>query len=152
MARGKPVEVQVEGLRELRRALKQVEETLPRELRATNKRVVEQVVLPEARRRGQQTRLNVAGRETRLGSRGVATIRPVASQTSAGIAMGGARAPWAVGHEWGSTGRYPQFPARPTGGPSPGFILYPVVREKQQEIVAAYTAAIEPLLRHAFPE
>lgn len=138
--------VKVQGLRELRKALKAAGDEMPKELRKTNKAVVERIIVPEAKRRGNASRTNLAGGTARLGSKGVATIKAQASQRSAAVTMGGARAPWAGGSEWGSGGRYRQFPARSEGG----YILYPTVKEKRPEIVEAYTDALEELTGRVF--
>lgn len=143
--------VRVEGLRELRSALRALDATLPRELRAVNKRVVEQVILPEARRRAQQTRTNIAGGPARLGSKGLATLRALATQGRAQVALGSARVPWAAGQEWGSTGKNAKARMFPRAAEH-GLILYPVVREKQAEIIDAYTEMLDKLTRRAFPE
>lgn len=141
------VSVRVEGLRELRRDLRRAGAEFPRELSRTNKRVVERIVVPEAQRRGRQTRTNLAGNPTRLGSRGVASIRALASATRAEVAMGGARIPYASGHEFGS-GRYRQFPPKRREG----YILLPAVEATHDEILDAYRAMLDELARRAFSE
>ncbi|HLI51920.1 MAG TPA: hypothetical protein VKU87_08990, partial [Thermomicrobiaceae bacterium] len=82
------VQVDVQGLKELRKALKSVSSDLPKELRSVNKKIAESIVLPEARKRADESRTNVLGHATRLGSRGASTLRVLASQTSATIALG----------------------------------------------------------------
>lgn len=133
--------IRVEGIKGLRRALREVDRTAPRELRKINKRVVEDIIIPPARERGSKTRTNLAGRPTRLGSRGVATIRPRVDQTRAAVQMGGPRAPHAFGHEWGAK-RYRQFPP----ASKEGYILYPTIQERQDEILEAYAEAFEELI------
>jgi hypothetical protein len=146
-------DLQVHGLRELRRELRRISTELPKEVKRINIEVAERIVLPEARRRGAASRLNVAGGQARLGSRGVATIKATRQQGKAGVQLGGARVPWGPGSEWGSTGRNPRarmFPRR--SGVSKGFILYPAVREKEPEIREAYAEMMDDLLKQAFPE
>lgn len=138
--------VRVEGLRELRRELRAIDRQLPQEVRRLNREVGQRIVLPEAQRRARQSRTTVKGRRTHLGGRGVATIRVTASQGRAQLVGGGARAPYYAGHEWGSRGAYPQFPIANRGG----YILYPAVAAKREEIVEAYGDGLEALMRRVF--
>lgn len=146
-------DLQVSGLKELRRELRKIDAELPKEIKRINKFVAEQIVLPGARRRGAMPRRNVAGGQARIGAKAAASIRALAQQGKAGVAMGGARFPWIPGSEWGSTGRNRRarmFPQR--SGVSKGFILYPAVREKEADIREAYAEMLDDLLRQAFPE
>lgn len=137
--------VRVDGLKELRKALREIDRAAPRELRKANKEAVERVIIPRARKRAEETRTNLAGRPTRLGSRGVATIRPQVDQTRAAVVMGGPRAPYAVGHEWGAK-RYRQFPP----ANRQGYILYPTVQEHREEIVRVYDELIGDVINEWF--
>lgn len=141
--------VQVSGLKELRRDLRRVDAALPQELRATNRRVGEQIVLPAARQRAGSTFRNVAGGTFHAGAALAGTIRILSQQTAAQIAMGGARFPFAGGAEWGSTGKNPRARQFPLRGSNRGFILFPVVRERQEEIRKAYAEALDGLLEQA---
>ena len=139
--------VKTEGLRELTRDLRKIDAEFPKRLREANKAVAERVVLPEARRRAGMSYRNVAGGMTRAGSKLTGSIRPLASQRGASIALGRASIPYGPGMEWGSTGkrrRARQFPAR--SGKSQGFILYPTVREKQTEIRDVYFEMLGDLI------
>lgn len=140
------VRVDVQGLREFRRELKKLDGRFPKELRAINKRAADMIV-PPARRNAGASRPNQAGGTARGGSKLVGTVRALASQSRAHVAMGGARVPWARGTEWGSSGRYRQFPARS----SDGYVLYPAVKEMLPAIRAAYGDMVDQLLREAFP-
>ena len=140
------LDIRVEGLRELRKALKELDPAWGKELQKTNKRAAA-LVVPTAQSRAGQVRTNLVGNPTRLGSRGIATIRPLASQSRAQIAMGGARAPWAGGHEWGST-RYRQFPPKT----HEGNILWGAAKSHEEQIVEVYGDMLDDLTREAFPE
>ena len=142
--------LRVDGLKELRRALKEIDPALTKQLQQANKHVVEQVVLPAAKQNATKHFRNAKGNDTHLGHVGAATIRATATQREAYVALGSARVPWAAGFEWGSSGQFSQFPAR--SGVSSGFILFPVVKAKQDEIMAAYTAMLDELADQAFPE
>jgi len=148
MSRGNGVVIEAPDLREFRRDLKRAGDQFPKQLQQTNKHVVEKVVLPEAKRRGSQSRRNLAGGRATIGSKGVATIRALATQRSAAVAMGGARTPWVAGNEWGSGGKYRQFPRKNREG----HILWPVVEELRDEIVEEYRDAVGDLAKIAFPK
>lgn len=138
--------VDVRGLRDLRSALRQVD--MQRDLSRANKQVVNVIVVPEARRRAQKSFTNLAGGTTRVGSRGVASIRGAATQTRAVIRAGGARVPWFQGVDWGSTGRYRQFPKKA----DEGRIVYPAIAAKHDEIIREYWIVIDDLASTAFPK
>lgn len=140
-------QVNVVGLRELRKALKELDPKWPKGLREVNKRAAE-VVVPEARTRASQVRTNVKGNPTRAGSAVVGSIRALASQTRAQVAMGGARLPHAGGFDWGSSGRFKQFPA----ANKEGYILWPAAKAKEEVIVAYYLKMLDDLTQDAFPE
>lgn len=135
----KGASVNVTGLKELRKAVKEAGDELPKEMRQTNKNVAERIIEPAAKERGRQSRRNLAGGRAALGSVGVASIRTLATQKSATIAMGGGRVPWAGGSEWGSGGAYRQFPPK---NPE-GYILYPTVKDKRDEVIEAYLEEME---------
>lgn len=140
--------VKVTGLREFQKAVRKVSPDMGPALRTELKAVAQNVVVPEAKRRGGASRGNLAGGSTRLGSRGVATIRALATQKSAAVALGKSSVPYTGGHEWGSAGRYRQFPPKS----SEGYILFPSVKAKQPEILEAAGKAIEKVSREAFPD
>lgn len=148
-------EVKVEGLRQLNRALRKIDDgkTIQKDIRDRTKRLVEQTIIPGARLRAMQRFRNPAGGTYHLGAAGAATLKPFATTRAAGAQLGSSRVPYAAGAEWGSTGRNPrgrQFPAR--SGVSQGFVLYPVVREKEPEIIEAYVDVLGDTLSEAFPE
>ena len=139
--------VEIEGLKELRKELKRMGSEWPKELQKTNKQAAA-LVVPEAKRRAAQSHSNLAGGVARVGSRGVASIRPLATQRSAQIAGGGAKVPWFGGNEWGSSGRFRQFPARA----KEGHILWPAAKAKEPEVIKAYEKMLDDLTKRAFPD
>lgn len=138
--------VRIEGMREVRSALRKVDKDLPKTVRIINRHVGETVVLPDARRRARQPRTNLKGNPTNVGSAGVDSIRVLAQQRGAQIAAGGARVPYFGGHDWGSKGTYPQFPPKR----KEGYILYPSVEENRAGIVHEYERQLGPFLDKAF--
>lgn len=138
--------IDVTGLKELRSALRDV--GMQRNLSRANKEVVNRIIVPAAKQNARRSFTNIAGGTTRVGSRGIASIRGAATQTKAVVRAGGARVPWFQGHEWGSTGRYRQFPKRA----DKGNIVYPVLSDKRDEIIAEYWDVIEDVVDDAFPK
>ena len=136
----------ISGLKDLRRELRRA--GIQKNLTRANKHAVNVVIVPEAKRRAARPFTNLAGGRTRVGSRGVASIRGTATQTKAFVKAGGARVPWFQGHEWGSAGRYRQFPPKA----EKGRIVYLVVEDKQAEIIEVYWDVIDDVAKGPFPE
>lgn len=142
--------VGVAGLRDLRRELKRAGDEFPKELRDTNFRVANEVVVPTAQRKARSTRRPHADRPRP--DRGhwedyPKTIRALASQTRATVALGSARVPWALGANFGSL-KYTQFP----GLGNPDHALYAAIEEKQQDVIKTYGDMLDTLTKKAFPE
>jgi hypothetical protein len=141
------VRVDIQGLKELRSALRKVDAQFPKELRLANKAAAD-IVVPEAKRRAGQSRPNLAGGVARAGSRGAGSIRALAQQTSAQIAGGSAGVPWFAGNDRGSGGAYRQFPS----ASAEGYILYPAAKAKRNEVVEVYNKMLGELTHEAFPD
>lgn len=143
--------IRVDGLKELRAALKEIGPKVPRELTKANKRVVSQTVVPKARAKAAALSLaNAAGGTSRMGHIAVGTIKASASATAANIVAGGPKARWFQGMEFGSHGKRPrtrQFPAVKR----PGYVLWPTIIAARQEIIEAYQVEIEALWDRAVP-
>lgn len=139
--------VEIYGHRQLMKAFRQLGAEVPKEIRRETKELVERIVVPRARERGQQTRANLKGNPTRLGSRGVATIRPEVRARDIAVVMGSARVPYAGGHEWGSK-RYRQFPPASRSG----YILYPTVKEAADEFARAYVKLVDEMAEKVLPK
>lgn len=86
---------------------------------------------------------------------GVASILPFATGNRAGISIGGARAPYMIGQEFGSN-RYRQF--FPWTGPAPagvgsfGRFLYPQLREDRDELIQGLADRLFDIVAVAFPD
>lgn|SRR5574337_175545 len=139
--------IDVQGLKELRSALRKAGTQFPKELRVANLAAAD-IVVPEAKRRALQSRPNLAGGAARVGSRGVGSIRALAQQKAAQIAGGSAGVPWFAGNEFGSSGRYRQFPSASRDG----YILWPAAKAKRDEVVQVYERMLEALAAEAFPD
>lgn len=138
--------IDVAGLKDLRKELRRA--GLQKNLTKANKHVVNRVIVPEGKNRAARSFPNIAGGTTRVGSRGINSIRGTATQTTAVVKAGGARVPWFGGVEWGSSGRYRQFPKKA----EKGRILYPVIEDKRDEIIDAYWDVIDDVAKGPFPE
>lgn len=134
-------EVRIDGAKELMRAFRELGKEVPKEVRRETKDLVSSVIIPKARARGMQSRTDLKGNPTRLGSRGVASIRPEVRATSIAVVMGVARVPYAGGHERGSK-HYRQFP--PTN--KDGYILLPTVREEARAFAEAYVKLLDTMI------
>ena len=148
MARKPEMKIEVEGLKDLQKELRRVDKSWAKELQQANKKVAEDEVVPYARARAQESRTSYAGNTTRLGSRGVNSIRAGASGRAALVRAGGAKVPYFHGHEWGTKGTYPQFP----GKQKDGHIIFPVLKERREQIIEAYGTSVDELMKRAFPE
>ena len=143
-------DVQVDGLDELYRALRQMGPELEKQMRLTNKAAAET-----------ETQ-NARAAAARLGDVPAHVINSLSSRgsgTAAGIAFGGPRAPDAMGHEFGA-GRdmprkrksgtylgYQQFKPWRGRGEGAGYFIYPTIRRDADRIVADYEAAVDRLLK-----
>jgi hypothetical protein len=136
--------VEVDGLRELRRDLKRAGAQFPKELRAVNLKTAE-VVAAEVRRLAPKGPHQGGGTVRPI----VASVRALASQSRAQVAVGGARTPHAAVHNYGGT--IPRFnsTARTTILPYP--YIEPAIDAKTDEVLAVYDEALDRLLRRAFP-
>lgn len=134
-------EIRAEGLRQFRNDLRQAGSHFPKEMQRANKRVAFDLIVPAAKQRA------ASRPHPRPGSKLIGTIRATATQTSAAVNMGGARTPWNFGQEWGSD-RFAQFPSKNRSG----YILYPTVKERREEIHEAYVDVLDDLSAQAFPK
>lgn len=127
--------VGVEGLDALRRDLRALDAALPKELQKLNKRAAETVA--------EQARASYTRRYRQQSGTGAGSIRALATQTKAQVALGSARAPYMLGQEFGST-RYQQFPPYNSGQ---GEFFYPAVREASSDLPDTYADLLDKLVR-----
>lgn len=131
--------ITVQGLSELRRGLRAANANAPRLVQVANKKVA-QTVAEKAEQR-------YARRYRSRSGRGATSIRALASQSRAQVALGGARAPYLPGQNFGSFGRYPQFVPKAT----PDRFLYRTIADERQRIEREYLDVVADVLREAFP-
>jgi hypothetical protein len=137
--------VEVEGLREFRRELRQAGQQWPKELRQANKDAAE-IVAEDARRRAPRGPHLGGGRVRPI----VSSIRALASQGRGQVAVGGASTPHGPVLEFGGTiprrgdtGARTQVRAQPS--------LHPALAAKGDEVVEFYGEALDRVYRRAFP-
>lgn len=145
---GPPV-ITVKGIKEVRSSLLALSQdgVWKPELRQAGKTAAE-IVAVEARKRAGRGTSNVSGGPARLGSKGIASIRSVASQTSAGVKGGGASVPWYGGSDFGTGGAHPQFPSKI----KKGRFIYPAIDAKMDEVLRSYTQSLDRLTGRYFNE
>ena len=134
--------IRIEGLADLARELRQAGQDLPKRLRQANKEAVGPIV-PLARRLYDRRYTSGSGKSRR-------SIRALASQRRAQVAIGRRSLPHLMGQEFGSN-KYPQFPRHRTAKGQAGYFLSPAIREKEGEIRDRYLDVIDDLARGAFP-
>ncbi len=132
-----PSRVNVVGLRELRNELKAIDGKAQKGLQKANKRAAAEVIVPAARH------LAEGRHNPRWGSEAIGTIRALASQTRAQVALGSAKVRWAAGHEFGSI-KYKQFPPS-IGYRAGGYALYAAIDQEQDKLIDVYADLLEEL-------
>jgi hypothetical protein len=130
--------VYVEGLDALRRELKALDMT--KDLAAVNVRVAEHVITAAKVRAS-----------TRLERKAAGTLLAAQSGVAARIRLGGERAPYAAGAEFGSK-QFRQFEVWLGNGDTAGYFLYPSIRAETDVIIEMYGEEIDGLTGRAFPE
>lgn len=158
--------VHVQGLAELQRELRALDQALPRELRQLNKAAAE-VVAADARARARA----LGG----IAAKAAPSVKAAAEQRRAKVTIGDARHPFALGAEFGAKHDLPrrittkdgrswvqrgwnQF--RPwrgnqhvdVGTAGPGYFLYPAIRGTTDETLDLYERGLDALMRRAFPD
>lgn len=129
--------VNVRGLAELNRALKQLGPEVRAELKAANVEVGEMVANDAA---------NIAYGLGGVAAKTAPSIKATKTQNGAGVAFGGAAYPFAGGAEFGSF-RYKQFQPWRGNGAGAGYFLYPAIRQDSDEIAETYMERLDDLIR-----
>lgn len=141
-----PIALQIDGLDDFRKHLRATDNRLGRAMGQANKKAAE-VVASEARTRAQGSGGSAA--------KGAESIKASAAQRAASVTIGGAKAPWMPGAEFGAR-RYRQFPPwrgnqwQPDSG-GVGYFLHPAIRETRDEFEETYLEALDELAHQAFP-
>ncbi len=134
--------VEIRGLDDFRRALRSAGPAAARRLQVANKEVAQKVAdqsSDAARARGGSA------------AKGAKSITARARGQSAAVAIGGARAPWMLGAEFGAK-QYEQFPPwrgnqwQPFSG-GVGYFVHPAIRRMRAEIEDGMLNAAESAAR-----
>jgi len=157
MARTKlDVAVEVEGLKPFVKELKALGDAdLSAEFKDANVAVADLIV--------ERARVRAAG-EGRQAKAAARTLRAVKSKVRAEVVMGGTKAPWVFGSEFGAqqdkprrriSGTYRgfnQFKPWRGSGENAGFFLYPAIRASTDDVVDLYGERLDELVSKAFPD
>ena len=130
-------EVNVEGLDQLSRALKEMGPEFGKELRKTNKAVADFVAAD-----AKAAAYSVGG----VAAHVAPSIKATAGATSAGVGFGGSAYPMAGGAEFGSL-RYKQFQPWRGNSSDAGYFVYPAIRQDAERIETEYAHAVDDLIR-----
>lgn len=136
--------VYVEGLREFRKAIKDVSDDLPKELRKGLKTIAEVIAgrTRQAFEAGPGVAPKVAG-----------SVKARAQQAGASVQFGGPAVPFAWGAEFGGQRRptTKQFQPWRGSGNSAGYMFYPTVRVEREHLADDVAELIDRLTHEAFP-
>lgn len=127
--------VRIDGLIELQRSLREIDKTLPRELRKINL---------EAAKKVQTTAEGTARSLGGVQAKAADSIRAMAEQRGAMIRIDANKYPYAFGAEFGSI-RFKQFPAFKGSGADAGYFVWPSIRAERDEIVQMYDEKLTEL-------
>ena len=134
--------IDVEGMKAFRSELKQLGPELPKALQKLNKSFAERVATKAQSAYG--------GLHPARTGKGRRSIRGLASQQRAQVAIGSPSVPYMLGQEFGS-GRMPRFPPRSGGGGRDGYFLYPTITAEIPNLTGDYLDAVAKLSHAAFP-
>jgi len=144
-------QVEVKGLKELRKAVKDLKDVdATREFKQAGYDAMANVLVPAA----------VGKASSAMHARALATLRPAKTVTGGAVRFG-AGFPGAFGAEFGAAHDRPranvngspgvgwnQFPEWRQGG----YAIFPAVRESGDRMVAEFDRGLEPLFRRLFPD
>lgn len=134
------VGVEVDGLAELNRALREIGPDAQKRLKGANLEVAREVADD-----AEDIALGLGG----VAAKSAPSIRAAARNTAAGVTIGSAAYPFALGAEFGGQRRptTQQFKPWRGNGPQAGYFVYEAVRRDADEIVRLYDEAIAHVLR-----
>lgn len=134
------VGVQVEGLRELNRALREIGPDAQKRMRSANLEVATDVA---------DTAVGIAYSLGSVAAKSAPSVKARARNVAAGVSIGGAAYPFALGAEFGGQRRptTQQFQPWKGSGSDAGYFVYEAIRRDADEIVRHYDEAIGKVLR-----
>lgn len=141
--RGTGFTIRIEGLSELRRALRQVSPQWGPVLGKANQDAA-QIVATEATRRAPRGPHQGGGRVAPISS----TITALRKQNKGVVAMGGARSPHAPPTEFGGT--LPRHASSKRTRVAKRPFLYPALQYREPQVIETYGKALEKIMRTVF--
>lgn len=142
MAKDSSVAIDVVGLKDFQRELRQMDKAWAKELRVANKKAAEPIA--------KDTRSSFASRPG-VAPKVAASVKVLAEQRSASIKIGGDKYPYAMGSEFGSI-QFKQFPPHRGSGSEAGYSLYPSIRSNRENVINVYGDLIDEVAKAAFPK
>lgn len=144
MPGGPAVQIEFEGLKQLRKDLAAVDKKLVKELGQAYK-TIGQMIVSEASSRA----AGVGG----VAAKSARALTATARATDVSIRINGEKYPWALGGEFGGgPPRSPQFKPWRGNGPEAGYFLYPTIRSSSQKILDGFLEAFDKASQLAFPK
>ncbi len=137
--------VRIEGAKECRAALKAVDAELPRALKVGYKEIADKVAT--------DARASFAARGG-VAPKVASTVRALAQQSGASVAMGDSAHPYSMGAEFGGR-RSPttqQFQPWRGSGANAGYSLFPAIRTGRDHMEQQLGELFDTLMRKAFPD
>ena len=150
MAGERIVELNVQGLSKFRRELAKLDKDYRKAFDAELKAVVEPIKRDaQARYRVEHPRRRVKGRRSKGSTRGIVAA---SGGGRARVIIGGNRFPYLLGQEWGTDGKYPQFPPTTKNLPPDkrGYFFWPAVVAGRQRVFKGLTKAIDNANKRVF--
>ena len=142
----KPAEIQVEGMKEVRKALRTF--STDNGWRAPLKDAygdVARLVEIEAQTRARRGATTLAGTSASMGGRAAGSIKGKGTTTGASL-QGGKGIAYFAGWNFGSKGAFRQFPAKAT----PDYAMYAAVADKREQIMNEFAESVGDALDREF--
>lgn len=146
----------IEGLNQFVKALKVAGDQYPAAMKEANYQAASEIV--SAARSRAEAYGGVLGKAGRQG------MRASRAATYSAVLLGGARAPYAVGAEFGALrrtrrnrkiiGGFKPWRGNRFGGwdGGPGYFLHPAIREEGKHVIDEYMKRVDAISERAFPE
>lgn len=141
-----PANISIKGLKEFRVSLKKAGDEYPAKLKEANVEVANLV---------KTKAIGKAGSVGGVAPKAANSLRAAKSAAGATLYLGGGKAPYALGAEFGAR-KYPQFKPYLSAGPpdasvgGEGYFLFPSIRENREVIIETYWKRLEEINKEAF--
>ena len=145
------VEMRVEGLAKFRRELGRLDKAYRKAFDAELKAIAQPIAREAQSSYRREHQRGRSGRPAKGSQRG---IRAASGGGRARVIIGNNRFPYLLGQEWGTVGKYPQFPPTTKNRPADkrGYFFWPAVIAGRASVRKGLEKAIDRANRRAFPE